>query len=320
MQKAEQLVRACVLARYTKIHLDASMRLGDDDPSHPLEVELVAERTARLARMAEDARDQVEPGSELRYIIGSEVPIPGGATEHEEEVRVTRVEDVQFTLEAMQQAFERERLDHAWDKVIAVVVQPGVEFGDEFVLAYDPTAAHDLSNFIESTSFVYEAHSTDYQSLECLKNLVRDHFAILKVGPALTYAFREAAFALAQVEDELLPASQRSRLVQVLDEVMLKKPEHWVKHYHGTEQQIAHARKYSLSDRIRYYWAEPEVQAAFVQMLAILWEKPLPLQLLERHLPGIALAIREDRFPNTAEAILLESVSVVLRQYRQASN
>lgn len=50
---------------------------------------------------------------------------------------------------------------------------------------------------------VYEAHSTDYQTQTAYQELVRDHFAILKVGPALTFALREAIFALAQIEQEL---------------------------------------------------------------------------------------------------------------------
>lgn len=37
---------------------------------------------------------------------------------------------------------------------------------------------------------VFEAHSTDYQTKEAYKQLVHDHFAILKVGPALTFAMR----------------------------------------------------------------------------------------------------------------------------------
>ncbi len=39
-----------------------------------------------------------------------------------------------------------------------------------------------------------------------LRGLVTDHFAILKVGPVLTYAYREAVFALSFIEDELLGA------------------------------------------------------------------------------------------------------------------
>jgi D-tagatose-1,6-bisphosphate aldolase subunit GatZ/KbaZ len=86
---------------------------------------------------------------------------------------------------------------------------------------------------------------------------VRDHFAILKVGPAATFAYREALFALAAIEAELLPAAQCSRLPQVLDEVMVAQPKHWQSYYQGDEAALRLLRSYSFSDRCRYYWGEP---------------------------------------------------------------
>ncbi|HUH97349.1 MAG TPA: class II D-tagatose-bisphosphate aldolase, non-catalytic subunit, partial [Anaerolineales bacterium] len=184
MQKGETLIRDYVRAGFVKIHLDCSMRLADDPPG-PLEVEAAAGRTARLAGVAEECSR-----GELRYVIGTEVPVPGGAPRHEEAVGVTKVEDAGQTIQATREAFCRAALEAAWERVIAVVVQPGVEFGDDFVLPYRPAAAKDLSRFIEGQAMVYEAHSTDYQTRQALRHLVADHFAILKVGPALTFAFR----------------------------------------------------------------------------------------------------------------------------------
>ena len=74
MSKAIELVQAYVRAEFTKIHLDASMKLGGDDPVHPLDVELAARRLALLAKAAEATAD---PSVALRYVIGTEVPIPG---------------------------------------------------------------------------------------------------------------------------------------------------------------------------------------------------------------------------------------------------
>jgi D-tagatose-1,6-bisphosphate aldolase subunit GatZ/KbaZ len=318
MHKAEQLVRDCVNAGYTKIHLDASMPLGDDDPSQPLDVELSARRTARLANAAENACPNPVYAAGLRYVIGSEVPPPGGATVYEDAVHVTRVEDVRYLLEVTKAEFLRQGLGSAWERVIALVVQPGVEFGDDFVLDYDLAAANELSQFSTTTPFVYEAHSTDYQTAENLWSMVRDHFAVLKVGPALTFAFREAVFALTLVENELIPAHQRSHLVAVLDDVMLREPKYWLSHYHGTKKQQAFARKYSLSDRVRYYWAHRDVQASFTLLIRNLGDKPLPLSLVSQFFPRHHSLIREGRLINSAEAILTESVLFVLRDYIRA--
>ena len=279
MQKSEVMIRDFVQAGFTKIHLDCSMRLADD-PQGALDVEVIASRAARLAKVAERA---LTPVPSLRYIIGTEVPIPGGATEHEEGVSVTKVEDAKQTIEVTREAFLREGLESVWEKVLGVVVQPGVEFGDDFILPYQPEAARELSRFIESQPMIYEAHSTDYQTQTALQGLVRDHFAILKVGPGLTFAFREAVFALAMIEDELIPEDHRSKIIQVLDDVMLKHPEHWKKYYRGTEDELAHKRKYSLSDRARYYWAYPEVNHSFLRMMENLSGETLPDTLLKKY-------------------------------------
>ncbi len=319
MSQAVEMVQAYILAGFTKIHLDASMRLGDDDPVRPLDPELVARRTAQLARIAEETIAKVpERQPDLRYVIGSEVPLPGGATVHEDKVNVTRVEDARRTLEVMHAAFVEAKLESAWDRVIAFVVQPGVEFGDKFICDYDPEAAHDLARYSENTPFIYEVHSTDYQTRENLRNLVHDHFAILKVGPALTFAFRQVVFALAMMEAELLPLASRSRLIETLDDAMLHDPVHWKKYYHGDETELSYARKYSLSDRARYYWQDKNVQAALTKLIMNLNEGPLPLSLIHQYLPEIYTGIREGVIANSARQIVAQQIKSVLDDYSYA--
>jgi D-tagatose-1,6-bisphosphate aldolase subunit GatZ/KbaZ len=315
MRKSAELVRAYVQAGYTKIHLDTSMRLGGDDPACPLDVELAARRAAGLAKAAEAVAD---PATAPRYVIGTEVPIPGGATAHEDGVRVTSVEDARRTLEATHTAFLREGLDSAWERLVALVVQPGVEFGDDFILDYKPEAARELAHFSETTSLVYEVHSTDYQPRDLLRALVRDHFAILKVGPALTFAFREAIFALTMMEGELLPPGQRSGLLAVLDQAMLRQPEYWQEYYHGTPARQAFARKYSLSDRLRYYWPDPAVQAAITKLFTNLEAVTIPLSLLSQCAPLAFKQIRMGRLPHRPASVIDASIQDVLDDYRFA--
>jgi len=316
MRKAAQLVRACVKAGYTKIHLDTSMRLGDDDPQRLLDLELVARRTAQLAKAAEAACVNLE--CKPRYVIGSEVPLPGGATHHEDGVKVTPVESARRTLEVTRAAFLKAGLDSALERLVALVVQPGVEFGDDFVLDYDPAAARDLARFSETASLVYEAHSTDYQTRQNLRALVRDHFAILKVGPALTFAFRQAVFALEQIEAELIPLEHRSALVETIDQAMLRNPEFWRDHYHGTPAEQAFARKYSLSDRLRYYWPDPQVQAALAHLLANLESVTLPLSLIDQFAPIAFNQVRTGLLPCRPASLIDASIQAVLEDYRYA--
>ncbi|HVM70649.1 MAG TPA: class II D-tagatose-bisphosphate aldolase, non-catalytic subunit [Anaerolineales bacterium] len=315
MARAEALVQAYMRAGFTKIHLDASMKLGDDDANRPLDVELAARRTARLAKAAEAA---IDPDSPPRYVIGTEVPIPGGATESENGVAVTKVQDVRRTIETTYSAFVKAGLESAWERVVAVVVQPGVEFGDDFVLDYQPEAAQELRRFAETTPFIYEAHSTDYQTAENLKALVRDHFAILKVGPALTFAFREALFALALIEAELFPDEQRSHLRETLEAVMLAKPAYWEKYYRGSPREQALRRSYSLSDRVRYYWPEPAVQAALDKLLANLAQVRIPPALLSQYAPIVFEEIRQEQAKNRPSSVIEGYIQRVLGAYREA--
>jgi D-tagatose-1,6-bisphosphate aldolase subunit GatZ/KbaZ len=278
MTKAEEMITEYARAGFTKLHLDCSMRLADDSAG-ALEPEIAAHRAAELAKVAEQAS-----ASPLQYVIGTEVPRPGGALASEEGLHVTEVQDVQETIEIHRRAFREAGLVEAWERVMAVVVQPGVEFGDDFVTPYIPESARELSRFIEREPLVYEAHSTDYQSRDALGSMVRDHFAILKVGPALTFAYREAVFALAMIEDECLPNEERSHLIEALDECMLEQPGHWKPYYPGTEQEQAFKRKYSLSDRARYYWSQPQVQAAVGALMKNLGGQALPYSLASQFL------------------------------------
>ena len=155
MRKAMRMVQDYARAGFTKLHLDASMRCADDPPE--IDPQVAAARSAMLCQVAEEAT----PGTPV-YVIGTEVPPPGGALGGEK-LHITRIEDARRTINLHQQAFAERGLAAAWSRVIALVVQPGVEYGDDFVLAYERLKAASLSHFIESTSLVYEAHSTDYQ-------------------------------------------------------------------------------------------------------------------------------------------------------------
>jgi D-tagatose-1,6-bisphosphate aldolase subunit GatZ/KbaZ len=77
-------------------------------------------------------------------------------------------------------------LNDIWPRIIGLVVQPGVEFDHAHVCDYQPQKAVALSKMVETyDTLVFEAHSTDYQTPQALRQLVKDHFAILKVGPDL---------------------------------------------------------------------------------------------------------------------------------------
>lgn len=260
MDKAEVMVAAYVSAGFRKIHLDCSMSCAGDPVPLP-EAEIVT-RAVRLARAAEAAFAKAG-GEAPVYVIGTEVPVPGGATESIEGLAVTTPQAALATIEAHRVAFVAAGLESAWSRVIASVVQPGVEFDHHNVIDYGPPKARALSAAISTvTGMVYEAHSTDYQTRDALRALVNDHFAILKVGPGLTFAMREALWALDAIDQEITPEHEQARLRDVVIGRMREHPKYWEKYYHSNGKPLIVDLQYSLSDRVRYYWPDPVIEAA----------------------------------------------------------
>ena len=322
MEKSKELVYQYARAGFTKIHLDTSMKVADD-PEGLLSTETIARRGAILYKSTMKGYEELlaEKPDALRpvFVIGSEVPIPGGAKEAEDSLSVTSPEAFKDTVATYKRVFAEEGIADGMKDVIAVVVQPGVEFGDDQVFFYNHDAATDLCAALkEFPEVCLEGHSTDYQSAECLKNMVADGIAILKVGPALTYGLREALFALSMMENELVSEEKRANFIQTLDKVMLENPDNWKKHYHGDDKQLALARKYSFSDRCRYYIGLPEVVASMNKLFDNLREYKIPMNMLHQYLPVSYLKVRDGIIPLDPRELALDGVVNFMADYEYA--
>jgi len=313
MEEAKLMVEAYVRAGFEKIHLDASMSCGDDP--HPLPGETVAHRAAALCAVAEKAAGELKPV----YVIGTEVPVPGGATESLAELAVTSREAAAETLAVHRRVFEEAGLGAVWPRVIALVVQPGVEFNHDSVVDYAPERATHLAALLdEEQGIVFEAHSTDYQRPQAYRELVHDGFAILKVGPALTFAMREALEALSLIEAELVSPEKRARLMDVLEQAMLDDPRNWEHHYTGDEHAKRLLRRYSYSDRLRYYWTDARVKQAVNTLMANLREITIPQTLLSAFLPDQYRSVRAGSLKPEAHSIILHKIREVMSVYAEA--
>ena len=317
MAKAHDLVAAYVSAGFGKIHLDTSMACAGD-PS-PLADETVALRAAELCKTAERTALEHYGASDVLYVVGTEVPSPGGGAEGAPAARVTDAGTALRTIEAHAAAFRANGLQDAWERVVALVVQPGVEFDNGAVRDYAPDAAKPLGELIARVpNLVFEAHSTDYQFVEALATLVRDHFAILKVGPELTYALREALFALCRIETELVPEAERAGLLSICEQAMLKDPAHWRGYCPGEGVAGRAARRFGYSDRIRYYWSDPAVAGAVDRLIRNLSGLQIPLPLIEQHLPLQYEAVRRGALDRRPEHLILHHVMRVTQRYASA--
>ena len=316
MSHAGELVRDFCLAGFRKIHLDTSMRLASDDPNRPLPVKVIARRGAELFKTCLDclndagvSRDQFP-----EFIIGSEVPVPGGVSGTIDTLEVTSPDDFLSTVQEYREAIAAIGCYDYFDLICAVVVQPGVEYSDHDIAVYDPMVASPLVEALSLTpNLMFEGHSTDYQPPEALAAMVRDGVGILKVGPMITFAYREALYSLAEMEKWLMPSHKQSNLLEICEEVMCAHPQYWQSHYHGTECEKRLARHFSYSDRIRYYWTQEPIKRAVNQLMANYENIILPPTLLAQYAP-CALGVR------TARELINYRVGEVVYRYEKATS
>ncbi|MDF2674303.1 MAG: D-tagatose-bisphosphate aldolase class accessory protein AgaZ [Clostridiales bacterium] len=328
MEEAKELIKLFVLSGFTKIHIDTSMHLGDDDKEKRLDTKTIAERGSLLAEVAEKAYDEIKKSNANAlhpvYVVGSEVPIPGGSQAVEDKMQITRVEDLYETIEEFKKAFNSRGIEYAWDNVIAVVVQPGVEFGEDSIHEYNREAAKQLCDSIKNyPNLIFEGHSTDYQTPKALKEMVEDGIAILKVGPALTFALREGLFALNYIEEELFRDKEDvllSEFKQVLEDEMLTYPQNWETHYHGDNSKLKMARKYSFSDRCRYYMPSKRVAKAIDRLINNLRSVDIPLTLISQFMPIQYTKILSGSLKKDTEHLLKDRVVNCIDGYLAATN
>ena len=306
MAKAEILVKDYVAAGFRKIHLDCSE--GCQGEAAAVGDAKAARRAAQLAKICEGAAGEIAVNSgksaprDLVYVIGTEVPPPGGARiedvsensdragENETHIGVGRDSGLAAALIATAPAHAAATLtahrdefyqlglgDTAWQRVIGLVVQPGVEFASDQIHRYEFTkdylaAKTPLAAAIQDyPGLAFEAHSSDYQSAAAILRLKSHHFAIIKVGPALTFAYRQAIYALDQFAADFgYTPKDTPRVPQIMAQIMQADPKNWRKHYPEAAENLSHLLHYSYADRIRYYWPHHLAQQRLAQLFAAL--------------------------------------------------
>ena len=160
---------------------------------------------------------------------------------------------------------------------------------------------------------ILEGHSTDYQTRKALRQLVRDGVAILKVGPALTFALREALMLLEQAERHLGVCVEFTSL---LEKAMLEDDRHWKNYYNGSEKEVAYKRIFSYSDRCRYYMPVEMVDRAVQRLLKGC--NHLPPAILSLYFPRQYTKYMEGTLQNDVYSILFDRIGDTLDDYAAA--
>ncbi len=304
MAKSVTLVDAYVAAGFQKIHLDCSHACADDP--EPLDDTQIAQRSAQLAQACERACERTRQGDPPAYVIGTEVPTPGGGTRPDHRPQITSPQAARRTLDAHAQA----GLGGLKDRIVGLVVQPGVEFlplGVHALPEDDDPQLRDV--MLAWPRLVLEAHSTDYQRPRALRRLAEWGFGFLKVGPALTFAVRQALYSLDQA---LTYGGQGVGLFDRMERVMLDDDQHWRQHYDPHDKL---ARHFGLSDRIRYYWTAPRAQRAVAALRVQVQTARLPDPVLRQVFAPHVLD-RADQLAGPLDQRLIDaSVEQVLDAY-----
>lgn len=316
MARAEAMIVAYVEAGFEKLHLDTSMGCAGEPAA--LNDERTAERAARLAKVAEQTAARIGSTPPV-YVIGTEVPPPGGATHALDGIEVTRPEAARKTMAVHEAAFRAAGVEPALERVIAIVVQPGVEFGNGNVVLYQPEKATGLIQVLDDLpGLLFEAHSTDYQPTAELAGLVDGGFAILKVGPGLTFALREALYGLDAIRGVLGGSNETESLSALLEARMLAMPHHWSGHYGGSSEVQRLQRHFSYSDRIRYYWPDPAVAGAVDRLFSDL-PAAIPETLISQYLARLYPEVLAGRVAPSPRDLCLAAIDSALLPYSQAT-
>lgn len=306
MQEAKRLAAEYLRAGYQKIHIDTSLPCRDEPL--PLPLSLIAERSAELVAYCEEERKS----DRVVYILGSEVPVPGGG---ERKAVSSTSESLDATINQLLQAFENRKMAGVWKRVVALVVEAGVTFSGDRIQEFNPLPdlAHAISRY---PGLVFEAHSTDFQMPDTLNRMVENRFFILKVGPWLTHNLKESLFLLELMERDL-GCKPASRFKNTLEKAMLKNPIHWKNYYSGNEKAVLYQISHSYLDRSRYYMALPEVVSAKKRLLRNLGSG-IPETLVSQYMPNQYFKVRSRRLSQGPMDLMIDRICDVLAYYMEA--
>jgi len=111
----------------------------------------------------------------------------------------------------------------------------------------------------------------------------------------------------------------RLSLQLAMEALMLAQPKHWASHYSGSLDEQRLQRHFSYSDRIRYYWPEPQAQAAVDALIARLVGRTIPETLISQHLARLYPDVVTGKLTTNPRELLLAAIDVALEMYYLAT-
>ena len=173
---------------YCKIHIDTSIRCKDDKY---IDNEKVLNRSNEILN-----NFRIKKKIKKKFLVlGTEVPLAGSGDN--KKLIPTNKKQISTEVLNIKKMFKKIGLKN---KFFGLVIEPGMKYGHSTIKKPNFTNFADKRNISIKNNFFYEAHSTDYQPNEVLKQLVKNNFKFLKVGPELTYNYSRSLFFMENIE------------------------------------------------------------------------------------------------------------------------
>lgn len=96
---------------------------------------------------------------------------------------------------------------------------------------------------------------------------------------------------------------------------MTDNPSMWIKHYHGSEDELRVKRFYSLSDRCRYYLSDPKVEKAQKKLLDNMDKVKIPLGLFHQFMPKQYEKISKGELEYSSRSIVKDFIKTYIDDY-----
>ena len=152
-----------------------------------------------------------------------------------------------------------------------------------------PSALGAIRASTEMPGLVFEAHSTDY----------RTWFRLLKVGPELTFAMREALYGLDYIAGEMGHDWKERSVEATMEAEMLADPGYWAAHYSGEPDHERVLWHFSYSDRIATTGRPRRRKTRYNILFSHLDETGIPAVLVSQFLPALYPRVFNGRSPSS---------------------
>ena len=236
MQNSLKLVKSYLKAGYNKIHLDTSIKCLDDKK---INNQLVYNRTSFIFKKL-NLKKYI---SKIFFVFGTEVPLSGGNDTNI--ISQTSINQIKSEFLSFKKLLGIKKLK------FAMVIEPGMKFMHNNIKKPNLINFVQKKKFSKKNNFMYEAHSSDFQSLNTLKNLVKNNFKFLKVGPELTYNLTKSFLYMEKIEIKLI--KKKSLFSKILFQHMNKNNTFWISYFKKKKKTTFKEIIKSKFDRTRYY-------------------------------------------------------------------